>query len=77
MEAYRQIVDIKDHTINLLLPDKFKSGKVEIIVFPVEERANVKNRKPSDFRGCISKEAANAILNDIEQSRKEWKRDIN
>ena len=42
MEAYRQILDIKDHTLNLLLPDKFKNGKVEVIVLPVEEQVKTK-----------------------------------
>jgi hypothetical protein len=36
MEAYRQIVDIKNHTLNLLLPDNFNNGKVEVIVLPVD-----------------------------------------
>lgn len=76
MEAHRQIVDIKNRTLNLLLPDKFKNGKVEVIVLPVEEQAKEKKRKPSDFRGCISKDTASAMLNSIEKSRKEWERDI-
>jgi len=76
MEVYRQIVDIKNHTLNLLLPDKFKSGKVEVIVFPFEEQVKAKKRKPSDFRGCISKKTATTILKNIEESRKEWERDI-
>ncbi len=76
MEAYRQIVDIKNHTLNLLLPKKFKNGKVEVIVLPVEEQAGTKKRKPSDFRGCISKNTATAMLNSIEESRKEWERNI-
>ena len=76
MEAHRQIVDIKNRTLNLLLPDKFKNGKVEVIVFPVEERKKAKKRKPSDFRGCISKDTATAMLKYVEESRKEWERDI-
>lgn len=76
MEAYRQIVNIKDHTLNILLPENFKNGKVEVIVLPVEKQVKTKKRKPSDFRGCISKNTASAMLNSIEQSRKEWNRDI-
>jgi hypothetical protein len=76
MEAYRKIVDIKNHTLNLLLPEKFKNGKVEVIVFPVEEQVGSKKRKPSDFRGCISKDTATSMLNNIEESRKEWERNI-
>ena len=33
-------------------------------------------RKPSDFAGSISKETAQAILTDIEQSRNEWEKDF-
>jgi hypothetical protein len=67
MEAYRQIVDIKNHTLNILLPEKFKNGKVEVIVLPVEEQPKEKKRKPSDYRGCISKDAAKVMLKSITQ----------
>ncbi|MGC9343657.1 MAG: hypothetical protein ACP5E3_13215 [Bacteroidales bacterium] len=76
MEAYRQIVSIKNKTLKLLLPEKFKNLKVEVIVLPVEEQAETNKRKPSDFRGCISKDTATAMLNSIEESRKEWERNI-
>lgn len=76
MEAYRQIVDIKNQTLNILLPKKFKNGKVEVIIFPVEEQEKKIKRKPSDFRGCISKDTASSMLNSIEKSRKEWTRNI-
>jgi len=76
MEAYRQIVDIKDHTLKLILPDRYKNSKVEVIILPVEEQVKNKKRKPSSYRGCISKERATDMLNDIEQSRKEWERNI-
>ena len=44
---------------------------MEVIVLPVEEQVKTKKRKPSDFRGCISKDTASAMLNSIEQSREE------
>jgi hypothetical protein len=74
MEAYRQIIDLKKRTINLLLPANFKLGKVEVIVFPIEEPTSKIRHKPSDFAGCISKETAEAILKNIEESRNEWER---
>ena len=46
------------------------------IAVPVEKQVKTKKRKPSDFRGCISKNTASAMLNSVEQSRKEWNRDI-
>lgn len=74
MEAYRQIVDLKSRTLNLLLPANFKIGKVEVIVFPIEEPVTTRKRKPSDYAGCISKETAEAMLRHVEESRKEWER---
>jgi len=76
MEAFRQIVELKDHTLTLILPNKFKNGKVEVIVFPIEEEEETKKRKPSDFRGCISKDVAISILDKIEESRTEWERNF-
>jgi hypothetical protein len=76
MEAHRQIVDIKNRTLNILLPENFTNGKVEVIILPIEEQAKVKKPNPSDFRGCISKDIAKAMLNNIEDSRKEWERDF-
>ncbi len=37
---------------------------------------NVAKEKPSDYAGCISKETATELLQQIEQSRNEWERDI-
>lgn len=34
------------------------------------------SRKPSDFAGSITKETAQAILTDIQQSRNEWEKDF-
>lgn len=33
-------------------------------------------QKPSDFRGAISKETAEKMIADLEQSRNEWERRI-
>lgn len=44
MEAFRKIVRIKDHTLNLHLPDKFKDRKVEVIVLPADKKEIGKNR---------------------------------
>lgn len=76
MEVHRQIVDVKNRTLNIRLPEKFRNGKVEVIVLPIEDQENEKKPKPSDYRGCISKDTAKSLLNSIEESRKEWERDI-
>jgi hypothetical protein len=76
MEAYKQIINIKNQTLNLTLPDKFKNSKVEVIVLSAEKQTTKKKRKPSEFRGCISKETAKSMLKHVEESKKEWNRNI-
>ena len=76
MEAFRQIVDIENHTLSIVLPNEFNIGKVEVIVLPIGEEEKAKKQKPSDFRGAISKDVAITILKEIAESRKKWERDI-
>ena len=64
MNAIRQIVEVKDHKINIELPENFNADKVEVIIFPVDEeeelysvseeeknlmRERLKNTKEEDF----------------------------
>lgn len=43
-----------------------------------EEVMKVENprKKPSDFEGCISKETAERMIADIQESRNQWERTI-
>ena len=63
MNAIRQIVEVKDHKINIELPENFNADKVEIIIFSVEEeefyisdeekelmRERVKNTDPTKYK---------------------------
>ena len=65
MNAIRQIVEVKDHKINIELPENFNADKVEIIIFPADEeedyynvseeeknlmRERVKNTDPTKFK---------------------------
>ena len=67
------------------------SGKPTAVVIPIKEWEMLKERhqdlqqleksevlikrKPSDFRGSISKEMAHELNQYVEQSRREWDRD--
>ena len=63
-------------------------GRHTAVVIPIEEWNNITAKhedlkelekpkmKPSDFRGAISKETAEAMIQYVEQSRNEWDRDI-
>lgn len=69
MNAIRQIVEVKDHKINIELPENFNADKVEVIIFPVDEeeelyyvseeeknlmRERLKNTKEEDFESWDS-----------------------
>jgi hypothetical protein len=75
MEAIRQIVEVRNNRLNILLPADFKAETVEIIILPIEKSKDLKKNKPSHYSGCISKETAESMLIYVEESRKEWERD--
>ena len=63
MNAIRQIVEVKNHKLNIELPENFDAEYAEVIIFTKEEeldfeisedekalmRERVKNAKPEDF----------------------------
>lgn len=38
MEAIRQIVPVKNHTINIILPNDFNADQVEVIIMPIQNK---------------------------------------
>jgi hypothetical protein len=38
MEAIRQTVKVKNHTINIILPDDFDAEEVDVIILPSEKK---------------------------------------
>ena len=74
MQALRQIVDVKDNSLHILLPTDFKADKVEIIVFPIKEQSKIKNSER--FSGAISKETAGKLHKHLNEVRNEWERNI-
>jgi hypothetical protein len=74
MQALRQIVNVKDNMLHIVLPDDFKADKVEIIVLPVKEQNKIKNSER--FSGAISKETSEKLHKHLNEVRKEWERDI-
>ncbi|MEA5139501.1 hypothetical protein [Arcicella rigui] len=63
-------------------------GKHTAVVIPIEEWHKISaqlndlklneltKKKPSDFVGCITKETAQKMIDDIESSREQWERNI-
>jgi hypothetical protein len=77
MQAFREIVTVKDNLLRVVLPASFKADKVEVIVLPIEERKESHELKNSErFFGAISKEAAEKLHKHINETRNEWERDF-
>jgi len=36
MEAIRQIISVKNHTVTVILPEDFNANEVEVIILPVQ-----------------------------------------
>lgn len=77
MQALRQIVNVKDNSLNIVLPTDFKAKRVEVIVLPIEEpKAQPKLKNSARFSGAISKETAEKLHKHLSKVRSEWGRDI-
>jgi hypothetical protein len=74
MQALRQIVNVKDNFLHIVLPDDFKADKVEIIVLPVKEQNKMRNSER--FSGAISPKTAEKLHKHLNEVRNEWERDI-
>jgi len=60
----------------LKLEDEVLLAKVELLLEDRDIEKNSQKTKPSDYAGCISKDTARQLLQQLEQSRNEWERDI-
>lgn len=78
MEAIRQIIKVKNHSVLVSLPTDFKADKVEVIVLPVDENQSLKNHPIANLRGKLnlSEEQYVNFQNYINNSREEWNRSI-
>jgi len=76
MQALRQIVNVHNNFFQVALPPEFKTNRVEIIVFPVEEKVERKLKNSERFCRAISKGTAEKLHNHINEVRNEWERNI-
>ena len=74
MQVLRQIVNVKDNLLHVVLPADFRAEKVEIIVLPVNGNTKLKNSER--FSGAISRETAAKLHKHLNGVRSEWERDI-
>lgn len=52
MQALRQILDVKNHSLNIHLPDDFNAKRVEIIILPLDSQP-VKIENIAKLRGKL------------------------
>jgi hypothetical protein len=77
MQALRQILKVKNHSININLPNDFTAEKVEVIVMAIDEpKLQSKLKNSERFAGAISKETAMKIHKHLTELRSEWESDI-
>ncbi|MEJ7678816.1 MAG: hypothetical protein WKG06_13345 [Segetibacter sp.] len=73
----RTTITPTNNSIVLPVPEKYICKKIEVLMFDMEEVTvepgdrNTK-LKPSQLRGFLSKDTAEALQQHIQQSRNEW-----
>ena len=77
MRALRQIVNVKNNSLSIVLPDDFIAERVEVIILPIDElKAKTMLKNSERFAGAISKETAEKLHKHLNEVRNEWERDI-
>ncbi len=76
MQALRQILDVKNHSLNISLPNDFNADKVEVIILSLEEKA--KKKGVANLRGKLNLSDAqyNDFQEDVKNSREGWEKNI-
>jgi hypothetical protein len=73
MKALRQIVTVKNNSVNIVLPEDFKADRVEVIVLTIEEpKLHYKLKNSERFSGAITKETAKKLHKHLNELRSEW-----
>ena len=73
----RTIITTSDRNIVIPVPKKYVGKKIEVIMFEVEEinkqtTDEPAKLKPSQLRGFLSHDTAEAMQQHVQQSRNEW-----
>ncbi|TDE42319.1 hypothetical protein E0I26_14310 [Flavobacterium rhamnosiphilum] len=72
MEAIRQIVKVKNHKINITLPDDFNADEVEVIILPKSNNVEIPQWQMDQVRERTEKYLKNpSSAQDIEDFLKE------
>lgn len=76
MQALRQILNVKNHSLKIHLPNDFNADKVEVIILPLEE--NERKKGVANLRGKLnlSETQYNDFQEDVKNSREGWEKNI-
>lgn len=76
MQAVRQILDVKNRSLHIFLPNDFNANKVEIIILPLEEET--KKKGVAKLRGTLhlSDTQYNDFQEDVKHARQGWEKNI-
>jgi len=72
MQILRQIIDVKNHSLFISLPNDFNADKVEVIILPIEEKKQ--NARVANLRGKLNLSDAQYLdfQEDVKKSREGW-----
>ncbi len=76
MQAVRQIVNAKNHILNINLPKNFKATKVEVIILPLDEKSKTKGVASLRGKLNLSQEQYNDFQEEVKNSRQGWEKNI-
>ncbi len=76
MQALRQIIDVKNHSLNIMLPNDFNADKVEVIILPLEEKKQKKGIANLRGKLNLSDTQYKDFQEDVKNSREGWEKNI-
>ena len=77
----RTSITPEETDIHLSVPQKYVGRKIEVLIYPVDELTDEpekksKKKKPSDFKGTLSKEEGLKFHEYLKEARNEWERNF-
>jgi len=71
----RTTITPSKNNVVLPVPDEYIGKRIEVLMFDIDEvstGSSTTQLKPSQLRGFLSKETAEAMQKHVQQSRDEW-----
>jgi hypothetical protein len=77
----RTVITPENQDVSIHIPESYIGRQIEVLLYAIDElneQENLKNKKPSDFRGALnlSDEQYIDFQNHLKDVRNEWNNDI-